>query len=60
MSGIAIISSLNTGSSFIPTIGDGPNTSTIGSAGENMRDGGTGMKAIGSKYTKDLAAAGLE
>src|SRR5271157_608440 len=60
MSGRPIISGLNTGSLFIPTIGDGLNTSTIGTAGVNMRAAGTGAKAAGSKYTKNLVAAGLE
>jgi len=60
MSGKSIISNLNTGSSFIPTIGDGLNTSTKGTAGENMRAAVTGTKAAGSKYTKIPVAAGLE
>ena len=64
MLGRLIISTLISGSPFIPTIGDGPNTSTIGTAGANMRAAATGAKVAGSngllKAAKTLVAAGLE
>jgi hypothetical protein len=60
MSGRRIISALISGSPFIPTIGDGLNASMTSTAGVNTRVAVTGVKAAGSRYTKNLMAAGFE